>query len=46
MRCQFCKQDVDQPCHNAQEMQRRAMSHNDRCDHALKSLQGRGSGAR
>jgi hypothetical protein len=38
MRCQFCKQDVDNPCHNTQEMQQRASSHIPRCEKALKSL--------
>jgi hypothetical protein len=46
MKCQFCQQDVDDPCHNAQEMRQRAASHVDRCEHALKDQQGMGSGAR
>lgn len=36
MKCQFCHQDVSDPCHNVQEMQHRAMSHVERCEHALK----------
>jgi hypothetical protein len=47
MRCQFCKQDVENPCQTTQQMQRRAISHIDRCEYALKSQQGMmGSGAR
>jgi hypothetical protein len=45
MKCQFCHQDVDNPCHNAQEMQQRAASHVERCEHALKSRQGMGAGS-
>lgn len=45
MRCQFCKEDVRNPCHNAQEMQQRAASHIERCEHALKSRHGMGHGA-
>ena len=45
MKCQFCQQDVDDPCHNAQEMQQRAASHVDRCEHALKDQRGMDSGA-
>ena len=46
MKCQFCQQDVSDPCHNTQEMQQRAASHVDRCEHALKDQQGMGSGAK
>ena len=45
MVCQFCKQDVDKPCHNAQEMRERAMSHVPHFEKALKSNQGGDSGA-
>ncbi|MBL0403876.1 hypothetical protein JKG68_07870 [Microvirga aerilata] len=45
MKCQFCHQDVDNPCHNAEEMQQRAASHVDRCEHALKDHQGVRAGA-
>jgi hypothetical protein len=45
MKCQFCHQDVDDPCHNAQQMQQRAMSHVERCEHALQAQQDMGSGA-
>jgi len=45
MKCQFCHQDVDDPCRNSQEMQQRAASHVERCEHALKSQQGMGTGA-
>ncbi len=45
MKCQFCHQDVSDPCHNRQELQQRATSHVERCEHALKSLQGADSGA-
>jgi hypothetical protein len=38
MICPFCKQEVDEPCHNTVEMQRRARDHIERCDKALKSL--------
>jgi len=36
MICQFCQQDVKDPCHNVQEMRQRAMSHVERCETALK----------
>ena len=44
MICWFCKQDVDQPCHNAQEMKHRAMWHVPHCEKAIKSNQGTGTG--
>jgi hypothetical protein len=40
MICPFCKQEVDNPCRNTVEMQQRANSHIERCNPALKSLQG------
>ena len=40
MICPFCKQDVDDPCHNTVEMQHRAGEHIERCERALKSLKG------
>ena len=43
MKCQFCQQEVDNPCHNSEEMQQRAASHVDRCEHALKDQQGMGA---
>ena len=45
MRCRFCQQDVDDPCHNAQEMQQRAAHHVDRCENALKTRQDMGGAA-
>ncbi|HZH52406.1 MAG TPA: hypothetical protein VEZ16_11065 [Microvirga sp.] len=45
MKCQFCQQDLDDPCHNAQEMQQRAASHVERCEKALRSQQGTGAGS-
>lgn len=45
MKCQFCHQDVDNPCHHAQQMQQRAASHVERCEHALKIRQSLGTGA-
>jgi len=36
MICQFCQQDVNEPCHDIQDMRQRAMSHVDRCEKALK----------
>ncbi len=36
MICQFCKQDVKDPCHDAQEMRQRAISHVERCETASK----------
>jgi hypothetical protein len=45
MICQYCKEDVKNPCHNRQEMQHRAASHIDRCENALKAQQGTMSGA-
>ncbi|MBJ6128056.1 hypothetical protein [Microvirga splendida] len=46
MKCQFCHQDVDDPCHNRQELQQRAASLVDRCEHALQDRQGMNSDAR
>lgn len=40
MRCQFCHQDVEDPCHDSQQMQQRAMNHVERCEHALQGRQG------
>jgi len=40
MMCPFCKQEVDEPCRNTVEMQRRASDHIERCDKALKNLKG------
>jgi hypothetical protein len=45
MFCQFCKQDVKDPCHNQEEMQERASWHVERCEHALKAHQGSMAGA-
>ena len=45
MKCQFCQQDVDNPCHNAEQMHERAVSHVDRCEHALKNQQVPAAGA-
>ncbi|MEZ0167260.1 hypothetical protein [Microvirga sp. TS319] len=45
MKCQFCHQDVDDPCHDPQQMQQRAMNHVERCERALQSRQGRNAGA-
>lgn len=45
MKCQFCHQDVDDPCHTAQQMQQRAMGHVERCERALQSQQGMRTGA-
>jgi len=36
MICAFCQQDVNDPCHDSQEMRQRAMTHIDRCEQALK----------
>jgi hypothetical protein len=36
MICQFCKQDVDQPCVNAEELHQRAMNHVERCENAFR----------
>jgi hypothetical protein len=40
MICPFCKQEVDEPCRNTLEMQRRASGHIERCDKALKNQEG------
>ena len=45
MRCRFCKQEVDQPCHTLQEMQQRPSSHIDRCERARKRQLRMGLGA-
>jgi len=39
MKCQFCQQDIENPCHNTQEMEQRAESHVERCEHALHDRQ-------
>ena len=36
MICQFCQHDVNDPCHDAQKMRDRAMSHVERCEKALR----------
>ena len=36
MICQFCQQDVNEPCQDTQDIRQRAMSHVDRCEKALK----------
>jgi hypothetical protein len=35
MVCQYCKQDVDKPCHTMKEVQQRAADHVERCEKAL-----------
>lgn len=35
MICQFCHQDVSDPCQNVQELRERAVSHVSRCETAL-----------
>jgi hypothetical protein len=45
MICQFCKQDVDDPCHDPQDVQQRAAHHIERCEKALQHLQGTASEA-
>ena len=40
MRCQFCQQDVENPCHTTQDMQQRAAHHVDRCENALRHRHG------
>lgn len=44
MMCQFCKQDVDNPCHSMQEVQQRASHHVERCEKALNSQQDASKG--
>lgn len=36
MICQFCQQDVSDPCHDTQEIRQRAMSRIDRCEKTFK----------
>jgi hypothetical protein len=36
MICQFCRQDVQDPCRDTRDMRQRAMDHVDRCENALK----------
>ncbi len=43
MICQFCKQDVDNPCRNTEQVQQRAEDHVDRCENALKKSDDRTS---
>jgi hypothetical protein len=45
MICQFCKEDVKDPCHNRQEMEERASWRIERCERALQAHQGGMSGA-
>jgi hypothetical protein len=45
MICQFCKQDVPNPCHNAHQVRERAASHVERCEQALKRQQSGAAGA-
>lgn len=45
MRCQFCQQDVENPCHSTQDMQQRAAHHVDRCENALRHRYGIVSGS-
>jgi len=40
MICPFCKQEVDEPCRNTVEVQRRANENIERCDKALRNLKG------
>ncbi len=40
MICAFCQQDVNDPCHTIHEMQQRAESHIERCEHAFKRQGG------
>jgi hypothetical protein len=40
MICPFCKQEVDEPCKNTVEMQRRASDHIEQFNKAMKSLKG------
>lgn len=35
MVCQYCKQDVDKPCHSMHDVQQRASDHVERCEKAL-----------
>ncbi len=35
MVCQYCKQDVEKPCHTIQDVQQRASDHVERCEKAL-----------
>ncbi len=35
MVCQYCKQDVDKPCHTMEDVQQRASDHVERCEKAL-----------
>ena len=39
MKCQFCQQDIENHCHTTQEMEQRAESHVERCEHALHDRQ-------
>jgi hypothetical protein len=45
MICQFCKEDVKDPCHNRQETEERASWRIERCERALQAHQGGMSGA-
>ena len=36
MMCPYCKRDVENPCHDMQEVQQRATQHVERCEDAFK----------
>jgi len=36
MICQFCKQEVESPCHDVQDMRQRAISRVECCEDALR----------
>ena len=38
MICQFCKQEVDDPCRDVHELRQRAISHVERCEDALREV--------
>ena len=46
MKCEYCHQDIENPCHNTQELELRAASHVERCEHALQDQKGMGSSSR
>ncbi len=43
MICQFCNQDVPNPCHDKHQVRERAANRVERCEHALKDQHGMGS---
>jgi hypothetical protein len=42
MICRYCRQDVDNPCHDQAQLRERAMNHVERCEKAMSAELGDG----